>query len=183
MLARRHFLQSVLLSGFAFDGARAADQKTHSGIIECRAWMETPVLKIGGSYKLTAIVRCITGVCMVYAPLKFGTLGFLFEIKDSNNRVIDTPFASAPHPFVPKLPLVRANFVELYSGMLMGASIEGNVSDLFPGSGKYTLVLRYVPPVLGEEILPSDTELRGEAIVRENGAIAAAALDLTVTSN
>jgi hypothetical protein len=183
MLARRHFLQSLLLTSVAFGEARAAGQNAGSGIIECCAWMEPPVLKLGGRYKLTAIVRCVTGVCLVYAPLKFGTLGFLFEIKDTKNRIMDTPFASAPHPFVPKLPLNRTNFAELYSGMLMGASIEGNVSDLFPAAGKYSLLLKYLPPILAEEIPFSDTELRNEAIVRDGGAIEAAALNLMIASN
>jgi hypothetical protein len=177
---RRALLNGILLAGVAGLSAYADPVSPSSGRLACKAWLDNSNLNLDGRYKLTAVVECVEGISWVYAPIEFGSLGFLFETLDADGRALDTPFGHAQHPFVPQLPLDRHNFVELYAGMLLGAYVEGPVRELFPERGKYTIGVMYQSPVLRTEILTSDTKLKMEATVREDGGIYAPILNVNV---
>lgn len=179
-IARRGLLNGLLVAGLTASVIRSVSATTSAGKLKCRAWMDDKNLNLTGRYRLTAGLESVGNNCRVYVPMGFGSLGFLFETLDSSNQTIDTPFGHAAHPFVPKLPVGPENLAELYPGMSIAASLEGDVRELFPKPGSYSIGVVYKSPIFRDAISPSDPSLVRETVTREDGEIYASPISVVV---
>ena len=178
---RRTFLTAIVLSSLTSAIVRASSAPRPIGKLVCKGWMDHE-LDFEGQYKLTAALVCEEGSCWLYTPMRFGSLGFLFSVKDESGKWLDTPNAPQPHPFVPQLPIQASSFVRLDAGMLIGTYIEGKVRDTFPKPGEYTVSTTYMSPILKTEISETEATLRQNATTREDGTLFAPLVSVKIRS-
>jgi len=167
-------MSSLIIVGIANTGVLAEPDAPTSERLACAAWIDNADLRLGERFKLTAAIECKKGICFVYAPIGFGSLGFLTTIKTSSGDLVPPPFELSAHSFATKFLSDEHDFLKLYAGMIEGAYIERNVSDFFPTAGEYTVGVSYQSPIIRLATAVTD------AIVREDGPIFSPLLKIQV---
>jgi len=137
-------------------------------------------IKLDGEIELKAELICNSGICQIYEPLRFGSLGLQFWIEHGNGERVESPAPLQIHPLAPQQPLSQCNFTKLYAGSIVGAFIRRRASDVFPAVGTYKLQLIYLSPISGSQLTTDDAALAAEVVFTENGAIFAPLLSVEV---
>lgn len=170
---RRTFALGLVASSFSMSCARAQERSGLRSFLRCHAHLDTDELVRGGSFTLSAVLECLQGGRSLFTPVSWGSGGMHVDIRSAEGEAILLP-RNEVRVLPPQAFRDRSNFVELFSGMLIGAIRREVVSDYFDSPGQFTINVIYQSPALRSVTVAEN------AIVAEDGPVAAPPISMTV---
>jgi hypothetical protein len=88
---RRLFVGSLVATSVTGTSVSTATEPL-SQRLACRIWADSVDLDLTARFKPTAAIECQKGICLAFAPIGFGALGFLTSVATSGGKTVAPPF-------------------------------------------------------------------------------------------